>query len=495
MDSLTYDQSMDLTALIYCDGFRDAVEKDNVNNVGEMVGYLKKEIDEREQANKNYEYNVMMSKERWEKLLDKIGNDETLSRLEFDSENFADETEYNTESNRASESIMSSEVSGFRAIVFTDPDKNINNTVVFRGSASHWQWHDNFAPLSGIAVSPQQHKAKQYMANLQMMNLDVAGHSKGGNLAESMAYMLPDGMVNRSLSYDGQRFSKEFLELFPPGVRSAAEKKTVNINHINDTVHRLFLENMPNTHSINFATSTKYPVRFFHHMPDEHLYSTGAGYLDSDQDAEIRNLIQNALASQDLTNGVLWLLGKAMPKGWTEADYLAAKSADAVYQEMVLYRTVNLMLLFYGHFEMDPNDYFEDKQDSEVVDGAIIYCDYGDVLGELKLPVSHGKMTRGKPVLNTKDSKAGVNVIFKDGRCFPTIAATINKLAQNAEKDADLTGTSEPCIPNLDEREWLIADDNKVVSSGGSSVRTLLLKSVLVCQKGGVIYIAHNGQM
>lgn len=506
--SLSDEQTMALDCLIYCDGFADAVKNQKNQTVGQIVNQLEKDLPEWKQNNPQYEYNVYMDQEGWEKLLDYVQNDSTLCSLVPDKKTFKDNTFYNkSEENPfpGKEYGMNNQFNGFRALVFEDPMGNINDTLIIRGTATDWQWHDNFAPTQGIAVSPSQHEIIQYITGLNRVNLDISGHSKGGNLAETAALLLPNGMVHQAISYDGQRFSKKFMDLLMKHQSDSGQNKTININEYRDLVSKLFISNMDNKNS-KYFTGKDYPLSdlFMYHKPDAFLYADGLDTENVGVKTTMFSMLANFLSKRENVGQLLKsILSKKMEGGWTDEDYLYAKKADEFYQTMVTKRVAIILLLYADVGIENIGAYFEEHQDSEVVDGAIIACIYCDVLGQLKVPVSHGRMTQGSAVAAITDSVENQNIIFEGGLCFP---ATQNKMLSIMESAAKANNSMEiledvlpqvekPCEPETSGNEWLITDDDKVVSGGGTSLKTVLLKSVLCCKKGGVISIVYNGQM
>ena len=550
MESLSEKQTLALDALIYCDGFVDAVENKENHTVEDIVDELIQTIPQRKENNSKYEYNAKTSQEEWIELLEYIKDDPTLSRMEFDKNTFEDHTKYNEDENPKTEYVMDSNYDGFRAILFYDPKKIINNTVIVRGTATDWQWHDNFAPAQGIAVSPQQHQIIQYLIKIGYTNIDISGHSKGGNLSETAAFMLPNGIINRAISYDGQRYSKDFLDLLTEFQKKCGSDKTLNINELRDLVSKLYLENMEETNSKYFKSTDSFLNFIMFHKPTLFLHADEAEphefkkWLD-----KFGNAIEWLMERKSTGKVLKWIADKQFEDGWTDSFYAYAKAADKFYQDLVIDRMTALIQLYTELGIEDASAYYEVYQDSELVDGAIISCIYCNVLGELRMPMSHGRMTRNKPVIAITDTVEGENVIFENGLCFPATQETMYlalfspftqggssggggvgrrsgntssgmgrsssspgrrdgssrameaREAKSANNDSELTVeekleevVAQPCIPETSGNEWLITDGNKVVSDGGATLRAALLKSILYCEKGGVISIVYNGQ-
>lgn len=79
----------------------------------------------------------------------------------------------------------------------TENSKNsMNPIIVFRGTAGNYQWNDNLSATIS-SLTPSQREAQKYVIKSGYEHLTVIGHSKGGNMAASMAYLLPEGMVDK----------------------------------------------------------------------------------------------------------------------------------------------------------------------------------------------------------------------------------------------------------------------------------------------------------
>ncbi len=112
-------------------------------------------------------------------------------------------------------------------------------TVVFRGTGGGYQsWVDNI--LGGYQKDTAMQKEAADFINQQCgrySNLTVAGHSKGGNLAQYVTVMCGN-QVDRCVSYDGQGQSRNFILSNSEKVRQAQEKIT-SISAHNDFVNIL----------------------------------------------------------------------------------------------------------------------------------------------------------------------------------------------------------------------------------------------------------------
>ena len=103
-------------------------------------------------------------------------------------------------------------------------------TVIFRGTYGDAQeWEDNI--LNGSrSGSPEMNKSVHYVEKLKEYygdaadHLTVSGHSKGGNRAQYVTILTDQ--VDRCLSFDGQGFSSEFLELYAEEIEEKKDRIT-----------------------------------------------------------------------------------------------------------------------------------------------------------------------------------------------------------------------------------------------------------------------------
>lgn len=85
--------------------------------------------------------------------------------------------------------------------------------VVFWGTTGHDEWYDNvIAGHESLIGSKYQQRALEYLdkASEKYNNITVTGHSKGGNKAQFVTLM--SDVVDRCVAFDGQGFSKAFID-------------------------------------------------------------------------------------------------------------------------------------------------------------------------------------------------------------------------------------------------------------------------------------------
>lgn len=140
---------------------------------------------------------------------------------------------------------------GIRGICFAERGGS-DATVVFRGTGGEYHsWADNVYGKY-MSETDMQRLAADFVRDQCGVydDITVAGHSKGGNLAQYVTVVCPK-KVDRCISYDGQGFGSSFFEKNEELVHLAAPKIT-SISACNDFVNilltpiagqRIFIEN------------------------------------------------------------------------------------------------------------------------------------------------------------------------------------------------------------------------------------------------------------
>lgn len=125
-----------------------------------------------------------------------------------------------------------------RAVCFTD-EKDENAVVAFRGTGGTKEaWIDNFegaytedTRIQKIADDFVRYECAVYD------EIEVTGHSKGGNMAMYTTVMNHD-RIKGCVSFDGQGFPEEFIEKYPDLI-SEASPDIVSVSAYNDFVNIL----------------------------------------------------------------------------------------------------------------------------------------------------------------------------------------------------------------------------------------------------------------
>ncbi len=265
-------------------------------------------------------------------------------------------------------------------------------TVIFRGTGGEYQaWADNM--LGGTQTdTPIQKRAAEFIQKdcARYHNLTVAGHSKGGNLAQYVTVKCND-QIDRCISYDGQGQNTHFIRSNLADVRTA-QKKIKSISAHNDFVNilltsiagrRVFVRNQGtgiDAHkSIRLLTDNEFDPE------------TGAFISTCEQDPDMK-MLQGFLA-----NGVIRL--DELPYGINEGVYqslasilagvmssdrsLKYKMTNSAYQLARLQQTietpesegfeVNLNAMSFAQTELDAveKSMSEVQETIEGMDGAL----------------------------------------------------------------------------------------------------------------------------
>lgn len=127
---------------------------------------------------------------------------------------------------------------GIRAACFVDKDGNA--TVAFRGTGgSYRQWNNNFEGYGDVSQQTQR-DAAAFIRSLPYNNIDVTGHSNGGDQAMFVTIVCGD-KIRRCVSFEGQGVSKEFLEEYRDEIKDN-KIKIKNICASNDFVGLLLFD-------------------------------------------------------------------------------------------------------------------------------------------------------------------------------------------------------------------------------------------------------------
>ena len=209
MPKLTNEELLLLDTLIYSDYAK------NGKKVSEIIKQAEKDL----KAGKLKTSSDIISKKDWEKTFKQIKNS-----------NLNDYVVTNYENNEAT---------GMRAACFVDDANNPSDVnVVFRGTTSDGEWHDNGQGMY-MSDTPEQIASAEYINNLPEKygnNLTVSGHSKGGNRAQYVT--ITTDRVERCVSYDGQGFSKQFVDKYNDKIMDR-KSRIKSISAENDMVNTL----------------------------------------------------------------------------------------------------------------------------------------------------------------------------------------------------------------------------------------------------------------
>ena len=427
-----------------------------------------------------------MSLEEYEEVLNQIEQSETLMSMQI--KNFVNE-----------------EDSDFRALTLVDPDNKIKPMVVFRGTAGDYQWADNFSGLFS-SRTPAQMRAQQYVVNSGYDHVTVAGHSKGGNMAAVVAYMLPEGMVDIAYSFDGQGVSDAFLDYISDSRKENALNRIQNINEYRDIVSLLLNRTgrISNTKYIDSGVlfdDTAYAeadflqnlkMSLFHaHKPNYFLLPEACERLNRYRPNGIydgmhlfTNIVDNFSDHRDGMIGITKAAAEFMYTSnsyteWSDEMWNAVYDAEKIYDRIRNSRTEKILAQLEEIMGMDMKEKLLIQPEGSLVgEGAVLTCQYCSGIGSLAVTEEREDLIQGKRVAVKTDNKKE-NIQMDALEC--------SRIDWNAEK-----AESRECKPDVCS-DWLLTDPDKLRGPRGEEA--ILKKSVLGCMRGGMIEIVHNGQL
>lgn len=484
--SLIYGTSMDENWNSLKTHKEDTTVANLIDEMEESVRTYSKDLTRDKEG--NIIYGGEMTKEEFLDVIDQIRASDTLMRMEI--KNFSDD-----------------KTTDFRAMTLEDPKHKVKPTIVFRGTAGDAQWGDNFSALFS-SQTPSQKEAVKYVMNSGLDHVTLAGHSKGGNMAASCAYLLPEGMVDKVYSYDGQGASSTFLSQISKGKIKYSMNLIYNINEYRDPVSQIFTKTGSDKNTIYFDSGVDYynadlmgdgfnlKMYFFHvHKPNYFIYP---GVTLADRTfvpSRIANQISMWNGLDDLPESLKLKIAKSVAgvlytddskTEWTDKRWKAVLAAEGIYANVNKSREDELCKCLSELYHVDFSKFKLDQEPTSfVVDGAILACPYCSSTGELKNIEDHGHMIQHKPVASKKDNKAGINIVIEQGQCSSYAVAELEKENE--------TGTIK-CKPDICH-EWVLTEPDKKLYIDGQKVEAVLKKSVLGCLNGGIITVEHNGQI
>lgn len=433
-----------------------------------------------------------MTKKEMLDVIDQIKESKTLMRMEI-------------------KDFTNNKSTDFRAMTLVDPENIVKPVIVFRGTAGDGQWDDNLSAIFS-SKTPSQKEAAAYVANSGLDHLTLAGHSKGGNMAASCAYLLPEGLIDKVYSYDGQGASQSFLRQIPLSKQEFAKNIVYNINEYRDPVSQLLAKMGLDKNSIYFDSGVNYNnadlrnkdfnalLYFCHvHKPNYYLKTevkiTNRTYVPS----RLANTISMLNEIDAMPDYLKLLVAPKIAEGlhskeqnddstkWSKEYWDCVMEAEAVYSSVNKSRESTLTDKLSALYNVKFSNFKLIQEDSSfVVEGAFLSCPYSSGIGDLKNIENHGNLIQQKPVASKRDNKPGVNIVMLNCQC----SAKAPELLLN---DGESEGV-KTCAPEI-FHDWVITDEDKVLFIGGEKVEAVLKKSVLGCCCGGIISVEHNGQM
>lgn len=501
MEEIGYKDGARLVSLIYGSTVYQDWEK--MGKCGTVSDLIKISDNHIHSLKSNEKIGGEMTKEEFLDVIDQIKHSDTLMRMEI-----KDLTDTNKDGS-------SDRKTDFRAMTLVDPENKVKPVIVFRGTAGDSQWDDNLSAIFS-SQTPSQKEAAAYVINSGLDHVTLAGHSKGGNMAASCAYLLPQGLIDKVYSFDGQGASRTFLNQIPTSQQKFAKNIIYNINEYRDPVSQLLIKTGYNKNSIYFDSGVDYynadlqdkdfniKLYLFHvHKPNYYL-KPGVQNIDR---AFVPSRLANAISTMNeidalpeytkrkvaqQLSGLIYEKdkdGETLPDTtkWEEDYWDCVLEAEEVYAKVNKSREDALCRKLSDLFHVDFSKYKLDQKDSSfAVEGAILMCPYSSNIGDLKNIENHGHLIQKKAVASKKDHIAGINIVMQNCVCSANAPELL--VDDNQSKGVVI------CQPEI-FHEWVLTDADKALFIDGEKVEAVLKKSVLGCCRGGIITVEHNGQM
>ena len=296
MSEITNTQLLFLDNLIYLDLYKHENEalKDTIEKI---IDNIDKYIPDENNPP------ASMTKSQWVELLESfLNNKENEAFLK-------DYTIQNYETNDSDEN-------GLRACCFVKENNgNIEDVVaVFRGTSGGNEWKDDLMMANAVS-SEIMDDAAIYIKNLPKEygnNITVTGHSKGGNKAQYVTIVTD--RIGRCVSFDGQGFSKEFLEFYSARIE---ERKSIitSISAEHDFVNSLLF---PIAGDIKYIKADFDKEFGLNHCPNKVFNSNGEFNEEVEQPAFLSRLISHltkyssATISDSTLNAILEIISECV---------------------------------------------------------------------------------------------------------------------------------------------------------------------------------------
>ena len=304
MENLSNTQLLFLDNLIYLDLFDQSGKKLN-----KAIEYIINNIDKYVPDEDNPP--ASMIKSQWVELLESfLNNKENEAFLK-------DYTIQNYETNDTDEN-------GLRACCFVkESNGNVEDVVaVFRGTSGGNEWKDDLMMANAVS-SETMDDAAIYIKNLPEKygnNITVTGHSKGGNKAQYVTIVTD--RIGRCVSFDGQGFSKEFLEFYSARIE---ERKSIitSISAEHDFVNSLLFPIAGDIKYIKADFDKKFGLN---HCPNKVFNSNGELNEEVEQPAFLSRLISyltkysSATISDSTLNAILEIISECVVVPMLDSD-------------------------------------------------------------------------------------------------------------------------------------------------------------------------------
>ena len=311
MQKLTNEQLLFLDNLIYLD-FSSVLKYYQSNHMElTLIDLIKYSLENIDKLVSEKFPPASMTKSQWVELLESfLNNKENEAFLK-------DYTIQNYETNDTDEN-------GLRACCFVkESNGNVEDVVaVFRGTSGGNEWKDDLMMANAVS-SETMDDAAIYIKNLPEEygnNITVTGHSKGGNKAQYVTIVTD--RIGRCVSFDGQGFSKEFLEFYSARIE---ERKSIitSISAEHDFVNSLLF---PIAGDIKYIKADFDKEFGLNHCPNKVFNSNGELNEEVEQPAFLSRLISyltkysSATVSDSTLNAILEIISECVVVPMLDSD-------------------------------------------------------------------------------------------------------------------------------------------------------------------------------
>ena len=153
------------------------------------------------------------SGKEWAQLIRAIKNDKNLTSLQRTNDKLTTDVKLDDGSTQKADI----------AYVYVKPGDDNQAIVTFKGTTGSNEWADDVYAM-GVSDSPCQEQALEFVNGLKYHDVIAIGHSKGGNKAQYVG--VTSDKVSRAISFDGEGFSKQFLDKYKDSIQVNAKKIT-----------------------------------------------------------------------------------------------------------------------------------------------------------------------------------------------------------------------------------------------------------------------------
>lgn len=180
------------------------------------------------------------------------------------------------------------------ALCFVAGENSSEAVVAFKGTTGGEEWVDNVKGLN-VSDTLSQQEALDFIESLKYSEITVTGHSKGSNKA--MYVTITSDKVSRCVGYDGQGFSREFMDKYWAEIQQRGSR-IKNYSLSTDYVHALMFP-VPNSEQI-YCYGYGVDNVAQHHSPNSFFQTDAEGNLFLDENGNPKIKITNESESIEM---------------------------------------------------------------------------------------------------------------------------------------------------------------------------------------------------